>query len=64
MAERASVHFQRELLQRIEYFRKEYSLTYEAAIGVLDIIKYRLLEEANQNPISEVIREDEEECDE
>lgn len=47
MTEPASLKFQREILSNIEYFRKEFDLTYEAAIGVLDIVKHRLLVEAN-----------------
>lgn len=47
MSEPASLKFQRDILSRIEYFRKEFDLTYESAIGVLDIVKYRLLVEAN-----------------
>lgn len=47
MNEPASLKFQRDVLSRLEYFRKEFDLTYEAAIGVLDIVKYRLLVEAN-----------------
>jgi len=47
VSEPASLKFQRDILSRIEYFRKEFDLTYEAAIGVLDIVKYRLLVEAN-----------------
>ena len=34
-----------ELGNLVDYFRKEYNLTYAEAIGCLDIIKHRLLVE-------------------
>jgi hypothetical protein len=38
-------HFIEAVQERIDYFRKEYHLTYAEAIGALEIIKMSLYEE-------------------
>ena len=51
MRKYSSLHFQKAILRQLDYFTREYSLTYEEAIGVLDIVKHRLLNEANESPL-------------
>ncbi len=37
--------FESDIRERIEYFRKEFDLSYREAIGVLEIVKFELLSE-------------------
>lgn len=46
---RASDHFAKELASLIERFRMEYKLTYAEAVGVLELVKSDLIEEARKS---------------
>lgn len=46
---RASDHLARELAYLIDRFRLEYKLTYAEAVGVLELVKSDLIEEARKS---------------
>lgn len=46
---RATDHFQERLNELIDYFRKEYKLTYSEAVGCLFMKAHELTDEANGN---------------
>ena len=46
---RASDHLARELAYLIDRFRMEYKLTYAEAVGVLELVKSDLIEEARKS---------------
>ena len=46
MPRHASECFETELRQRIDYFRREYLLTYAECVGVLELLKNEVINEA------------------
>ena len=47
---RAAEHFSEELSRLIERMRLEYEMTYAEAVGVLELVKADVIEEARQPP--------------
>ena len=48
MSKETTAKFALDIGGRLDYFRDEFEMTYAEAIGVLDIVKHRLLEEVEE----------------